>query len=315
MWLRRPLRQVTSTTSSCDVIGGWSGERAQRFIRGEVASAGDDFLGLNHGAAEQADSGSDAAGVGRKAAQAYGHAWCGGIVAKHEGGVVQPVHHDVEVAVVVEVAEGHALGDAGGAESPGGGDVGEREVTAIAEGNRRLAERRVVTECRCGPRVRGAIHGVLGVQIKHVMGVAGGKEDIFEAIEIDVQKGDIPGPIGCGDAGKLGDFSKGAVAAGQEQRVAGQLRLVEGIVEWQRLLGTEGVGALPVPGGVVQRQHLGDQQIIVSVPVDVRGIGRHGRQAHVAPGQGRCGAEASLMVLNPELIAGAEEIVADVKVR
>ena len=67
-------------------------------------------MGLaGNGSAEEGDLGADAGGVRGVAAEPYGHAGCGGIVAIEAGVGLEVVGDQVEIAVEVEVTIGDAM--------------------------------------------------------------------------------------------------------------------------------------------------------------------------------------------------------------
>ena len=65
-----------------------------------------------------------------------------------------------------------------------------------------------------------------GIDVLHVLGVAGGDEEVFVAVEVDVEEDGGPGPFGSLDAGEVRDFGVGAVAAIEEEGIAHDLRAV-----------------------------------------------------------------------------------------
>src|SRR5205823_13548290 len=112
------------------------GEGPHKSIAREVTAAADDFLALCGQAwGEHADPGAHAACVWRPPAKADGDARARRIVAAQQRRVVEAVDNDIEVAVIVEVGQGHAVRDSARIEAPGCPDLLEGQVTAIAKGD------------------------------------------------------------------------------------------------------------------------------------------------------------------------------------
>jgi hypothetical protein len=100
-----------------EVVGG---EGAEGLITAEVAAAGLELLGLKgDGATVKGDAGADGVGIGRETAELNGEARGNGFVTIDQSAFVEAVDHDVKIAIAVEVAQGHALGDADISEVPG----------------------------------------------------------------------------------------------------------------------------------------------------------------------------------------------------
>ncbi len=240
-------------------------ERAQRIVAGKIASSADDLLALERsGAVANHDPGSDALGVGWSAPQADGEAGRDGIVPIETDRLVDRRHDHVEIAVVVEVGQGHGLGHAHGVESPCGAALFEGEVVLVPVGEVRRGQSREAEVSgksafhRRGPAL--AQVGVVGVPQ-----VTGGDQDVLVAVEIDIEKRDAPGPLRGFDSGELGDLGIGAVAAVQEEHVAG----VFGAIERDRRMGEihlemDLAAALAMALLVFAAEHVGHQQVIVA---------------------------------------------------
>src|ERR1051325_12238389 len=104
------MKAVSPNDFDLEMVGHRAGrENAHRVIAGEVAPAADHFLALRDRAACDFYLSADSACVRRFAFQADGKAWRGGIVAIDTGAGIQIVDDDIEVAVIVQVRESHAV--------------------------------------------------------------------------------------------------------------------------------------------------------------------------------------------------------------
>ena len=294
------------------------GEGPNGIVRGQVSAAGDDFLRLRDGAVEDSDAGTDAAGVGGGAAEADGDAGRGGVVAKEGEWTVEVVGDDIEVAVVVEVADGHAGVDAGQLEIPGLAGVGERPIAFVAEGEERRGkggEATEVGEAACCGRCRThAGQFGQGIGMLHVVAVAGGEEQVLPTVEIDIEEDAAPGPFGGGDASEGGNLGEAAVFAGQVKGVMGDFRCVAGVLDGRREEACERVRTLPGAATGETAEHVGHEQIVASVAIDVRDIHAHGGKAQVTEGGAWGGAEPTAGLTDPDAVGGGGEVVADVKI-
>src|SRR5206468_12499570 len=101
----------------------------------------------------------------------------------------------------------------------------EREVAAILERDVREFQRRIL-EQHAAPidPAELAAQAKLSVAIHHVPQVPGADEDVFPAIEVDVEKDGRPGPPRAIDARVPRDLGERAIAAVQLQGIALHLR-------------------------------------------------------------------------------------------
>jgi hypothetical protein len=261
------------------------------------------------------DAGTDALGIGRKSAEGDSEAGGGGTMEEQGGGGVETVDDDIEVAVVVEIGEAKTVGDIGiSGPVPEVGGVLEAQVSEVAEGEVFGEERRVLEEF-AGDLVRtigtGGVDTFLGIEVLSVEEMAGSGEEILIAIEVHIEKGDTPGPAGGVEAGEVGDFGEGGIASIKVESVARQLRLVVGGL----VIAGDGHGthALDHPKGVVRIAHIGDEEIVVAVAVDVGEVHGHGEGGGAAGDVRGSGAEAAGTIIEPKSV-GAMEVTADIEI-
>src|SRR3954468_16062724 len=182
------------------VLRGAGGEDAHGVIARKITAARNDFLTLPRGAAANFYFGANAASVKSGAFQAYGDARRGGVVAINPGRFVQVVDDEIEVAVVVEIRESHAVGNARRIKAPRGSDLFESEITAVAESQFRRGEARekffeTKTFDPAQPLARfSGFDRVDEILVKRVGGKAGGDEQVFIPVEIDIEKKRCPRP-------------------------------------------------------------------------------------------------------------------------
>ena len=123
--------------------GGRRCENPQALVTRKVATATHHLLALQwHATAQQTDSRADASGVRCKATQPHRDPRRSADVFMDLGRPLQPVHHQIEVAILIEIGQGHAVPNGRQGQSPGPRHVLEGQITAIAEyGHRRLQTR------------------------------------------------------------------------------------------------------------------------------------------------------------------------------
>lgn len=287
--------------------GGAGGEGDLGLVGRQVTGAGPDFLFLDgDGTALESHSGAEALGVGGNTAETDGDPGCGGVVAVDEGTVVPGIGDEVEVAVVVEIGEGHAMGDAEGVEAPGLGMVGEAEISEVAPGGVGRGEGWVVEEDVAGGLLGapGRFVGTPGVDIEivEIVGMPVGDQEILEAVEIHIEEDRRPGPVRHGHTGEPGDFGVGAVATIPLEGVPGKLGSGQKIAGGPDD-GFHGAGLGGVPG-VVAAEHLDDDEVEVAVAVEVGGVDAHRGVTHVAERQTGYGAEGAAAIAEPETVGG-----------
>jgi len=104
---------------------------------GLEAPAGNEFAIEDLWAAEDADLAADGEGIGGEAMEHDGQVVVvielAGVVAIEEGGAVLVVDDQVEIAVVVQIAIGGAIGEGGMGEAPLDADVPEAQIAQVAE--------------------------------------------------------------------------------------------------------------------------------------------------------------------------------------
>ena len=95
------------------------GENPLRRLSGEVSPAGDDLLRLGHPTARPRHAGPDAVAIEATPLQPDGHARRHGVVAIQLGRSVECIDHDLQIAIAVQVGQGHAVRHLGRREPPG----------------------------------------------------------------------------------------------------------------------------------------------------------------------------------------------------
>ena len=155
----------------------WNGEDPEGLVAREIPSAGHQFLSLRHGWGDQADLGSEARRVGGSPLEFHRDARRGGVVAMHLNRAIHTVDHQVQIPVLIEVAQGHAEGHALLAETPLGRLGLEGAITPITKGQVGRTPLGIQFHPPLplfrGEGAAGILHPVLGVLIHQV---------IFEAI-------------------------------------------------------------------------------------------------------------------------------------
>ena len=146
------------------------------------------------------------------------------------------------------------------------------------------------------------------------MEIAGGQQQVFPAVEIHIEEGRRPGPIGGRHARELGYLGPGAVAPAELKGVAGHLGAELRAFNRPAHHPVERVGSLTRPIVAPGAEHLGDEEIVVAVTVDVGRVHGHRRQGLVA--QGEVGGRLeSLATVEPQPVGPVDEIIAHVQVR
>ncbi len=245
-------------------------------------------------------------------------AWGDGVIAVQTDFGIEFVDHDIEIAIAVEVAEGHALGDAGLVEVPCAAVIGEAPMAEVAPGGSAGGETFEPGAEGDAVAFAGAAGGdvpfdVIGdVEVHRIAFVATGDEEILEAVEIDIEESDAPGPVGGFDAGEVGDLGEGAVAEVP----------VEGVVPCGGATGCVGrgggdgspAGELGHAAQMGSAEHVGDEQVGEAIAVHVGDIGAHGEVGGVAQG-GFVGLDEPAVAPIPPEAVGGMEIIGDKEIR
>jgi hypothetical protein len=271
-----------------------------------------------NGSAEEGNQGAHASGIAGFALESDGDPRGEGGVFVNAGEAIEVVDHDIEIAVVVEVAEGNPLGHFVGGEAPVVADILEGEVAPVAEGDVRRIEsvehgaEPQLFEFREALLVFQHLGAVGDIDVHHVAFVAGGENDVFVAVEIDVDQDRAPGPTGCLRLAVPPNLGISAVATIQTERVAGVLRAVVDGADFEE--DRRNVSNAQLPAGVLLHHHVRDKNIHEPVTVEVADIDSHGEQAGVAQREPGDGAEPTVALIDPDPV-GRLEVVGDVKVR
>ena len=249
----------------------------------------------------------------------------GGVVAVHEGGGVGVVDDQVQVAVVIQVGVGRAIGEAVQVQSPLFGDLAEGVVAlrpAILEGGIRDGVRgngvdqhlkvyaptggHLALELVVGDVVQKvAVGQVLVDAISHV--------EVLVAVVVHVEDERPPAPVGGLHPAEPTYLREGAVAIVALQHVAGELVVVVVLqVELVAVPVFEGGRFLqPLVGG---RQHLGHEELREAIVVDVGHVRPHAGGTDALHGLGQRLAEGAVPLVDVEVIA-LEKVVAHEDVR
>ena len=195
-------------------------------VAGQISAAAHHLLALGDRSAADRDAGADAGRVGWPAFEPHRHARGGRFVAVNPERAVEVVDDEVQVPIIVQVGQGHAVSDADLVKAPGRAALRERQVAAIAEGQFRLPERRQHEQFP--GNLRGGIGSLgrdarLGIAILGVEHVTGAGQHVLEAIEVHIQEEDRPVPFAVVQPGIRGNFGIGAVASIPLQRRPVQL--------------------------------------------------------------------------------------------
>ena len=101
------------------VVQIWSGgEDADRLVARHVSAAADHFLALRDRTTRQAQARADALGVGGCPLEPHLDSARRGVVAIEAGRLVQVINDHVQIAIIVQVGQGHPVGDAQVVKSP-----------------------------------------------------------------------------------------------------------------------------------------------------------------------------------------------------
>ena len=247
-----------------------------------------------------------------------GDARLGGVVAINTGSGTEVVDDDIEIAIPVEVATSHAMGDAFRVEPPLGSAFGEFEFAQVSECH--------VGCVLCGEHSPGkedfAVRHLFAftllfqlddrIEVACVPFHAVCDQHILESVQIDIHENGTPTPIRRGDPGVIGELRKKAEPPVEKQGVAHGLRTVV-IPSWNGLVLHPG-DHLIFPCPMAGVQHVHHQEIIQAIPVNVSKIDSHGKHAGLSERQRRGFTKAPLTNIKPKAIDPVE-IVADIHVR
>ena len=201
----------------------WNGENPEGLVAREIPSAGHHFLTLGHGWGDQANLGSEARRVGGSPLEFHRDAGRGGLVAMHLNRAIDAIDHQVQIPVLIEVAQGHAEGQAFFAETPLGRLWLEGAITPVAEGQVGRAPLGIQFHPSLplfwGEGAAGVLHPVLGIRIHQVIFEAIGNQQVFVAIEVDIQKDGAPTPITGREAGTEGCLDIAPSGSSEEEHV------------------------------------------------------------------------------------------------
>ena len=256
---------------------------------GLEAAAGDDFAVEDLTAAEDPDLAADGKGVGGQAMEEDGEVMVmvqfAGIVAVDEGRSILVVDDQVQVAVIVQVAVGGAVGKGGMCEAPIDADVLETQIAQIAihlvqQGGLGDAIEQLVDVLFFSAERHLLVH-IIGeevkeIEIRNIPVDAVADKDVIIAIVVGVEHKGPPGPVGSRDAGKISDLGELAVAVVELEAVLYEL-IIETGLEFA-IEETDVVkGACCLQPVIVSGQHVGSEKIGIPVVIDIGHIDTHGR--------------------------------------
>ena len=143
---------------------------------------------------------------------------------------------------------------------------------------KRMLRRRIA---RCG---RG--DGLERIRVQDVVQIPSGDQQVLIAIQVDVHEYRAPSPFARRDPAEGSDLGVGAIAAIQSEGIAqefgAEIRIIDRGIYVPHALR---IGALPLPGDMVAAEHVGHEEIVVTVAIDIGHIGGHRGHAHVTPRQ------------------------------
>ena len=141
--------------------------------------------------------------IGPTPLESNDHPGCHSIVAIQLGRSIEAVHHHVQISVAIQIGQGHPVRHLGRGESPGlagglkssGSEVSKRRV----RGPPLRIELSVAADllgCPLAP-----VKGLGSVLVEHILVEPIGDEQVFVPIQVHVDEGRTPRPIGGRDSG------------------------------------------------------------------------------------------------------------------
>ena len=197
---------------------------------------------------------------------------------------VEVIDDQIKVSVVVEIPGCHAVGNPLQVKTPLGARGLKPALALIAEGR--------IARAPPGMQLHGALELIVGeatarvldfsvtVLIHHIEFEAIGEQQVFVAIEVDIEEQGGPSPVGGRQTCHPSHVGKVPARTPQEESVSVELRPRLGEIQLSQR------GTIPNqlghPKPVFPGQHVDDEEIVVSVPVDVGEINPHGRATGMA---------------------------------
>ena len=149
------------------------------------------------------------------------------------------------------------------------------------------------------------------VLIHHIEFEAIGEQQVFVAIEVDIEEQGGPSPVGGRQTCHPSHIRKVPARTPQEEGVSVELRPRLGEIQLSQR------GTIPNQLGhskpVFPGQHVDDKEIVVSVPVDVGEINPHGRAAGVAQLQRLPFTKLTPALIDPDAVRRGV-VVADIEI-
>ena len=285
-------------------------------VPGQVSSSRHHFLALHrHRPAHHSDSRPDPARVGSFPFQPYRNSRPTRVVPIDSGHAVQLVHHHVHVPIVVQIRQAHSVRHAFISKSPFLPHFLKAQPAHVPVQRLRLGTSGIHQEFLgnliLAVRAIGLDAGI-GIQILSVEEVSGGHQDVLKPIQVDIQKDRRPRPSGGFQADEMRQLGVSAITATEMEGIPIELRTHACRLE------ITGFGhdsraenhALTMSS----IQHIRDEEIVVTVAIQVADIDGHREGWGGAQGHGVERSKVTRAVIDPDSI-GALEIVADVKVR
>ena len=234
----------------------------------------------------------------------------------HLNRAIHAVDHQVQIPVLIEVAQRHAEGQALLAETPLGRLGLKGAITPITKGQVGRAPLGIqfhpALSLFWGEGAAWVLHPVLGVLIHQVIFKAIGNQQVFVAVEVDIQEDGAPTPITGREAGTEGCLDIAPSGSSEEEHVPIKLGPTCQAFPSNRIRRslTQLAQAPLVAGG----QEIHYQNVVMAIAVHIRHIDAHGVEARVSQCLGRGCAEMTTPIIEPKPIWRGE-IVGDVKVR
>ena len=299
------------------------GKHPHRIVTAQVASPRHEHLRLfGERARPNQNASPQTAGITARTAGPNQNTRGRGFIPEQRRRRVEIVLHHVQIAIAVEITQGHAMGNVAHIEAPLRRYVREREITPISKGHVRHGQPgKQLSQVQQLPGIHPPLILELfrllnDIRIHHVELVPVGNQQIFPTVQIHIEKDRRPRPFAGRHTRQASHFGIRAVAPAQEQRV---LRELLTLIAPTRFMATgRKIIDLLTARLVIPTQHVQHQKIAPAIPVYIRGIGAHGKRGRMAQGARRSGAKPQgspgRRFVEPKAVRRLE-IVAQIQVR
>ncbi len=239
------------------------------------------------------------------------------IIAIHQSGPIHAIDDDIQIAVVIQIGQGHALRHLCGVESPCCRNIFKSQIAPVAVGviGRREARHdppqlQKFLFRQCALRF-DRINLPSGIGVAQTPLEAGCDEQILISVQIHIQKGGHPRPVRSLQTGQLRNFGIGPVAAIEVEHVAHNL-LPD--FKLPRRQDAPTIEHLRVTDGMVAAEHVGDKEIVQPVTVDICKINPHRGEARLSHRQAWHRAKSAVAIIEPDSVRRVR-VVTHVNVR